>query len=453
MVDDNILEATIHLEVISHDDDDDDDDNRNTPTRGQIHDIILNRVQTSPLTRSRSPFTVSSQSSSRNIMTTPNSTQLMDENRFLNDELNRVETILNLTRTEKDELSIRYNALSDRLEESLRAQGIDISSDSNNGEPERRILVQQNIDLRRKLEEEHQNYKRKLSNYQEGQLKQAQLVQKLQQKVLQYKNRCSELELLMEQHKNGMERIRLTSASNATSSSIYELRTTQTNDEENIAIITLEEEKHKSANLMQLNTMLREQLDQAHLTNQQLNDDLRRTIVELQKLRENFTQQTHDWKQEERVFNQFYNKEHNFMYELWRDIVSFRKQFIELKGSTERDLTRVRNDLAQTERSLTSACFGFLTVAKTAETQGQATSERERHDRTSLESQIRDKTREISDLQQRLQEISLLNEKLRFQLAEKDGTIMTLTRANQIQHQATYRFSNITIMQHQGLYP
>lgn len=59
------------------------------------------------------------------------------------------------------------------------------------------------------------------------------------------------------------------------------------------------------------------------------------------------------------------------MYELWRDIVSFRKQFTELKGTTERDLTRVRNDLAQTGRSLTSACFGFLTATKTAEAQGQ----------------------------------------------------------------------------------
>lgn len=48
-------------------------------------------------------------------------------------------------------------------------------------------------------------------------------------------------------------------------------------------------------------------------------------------------------------------------------MISFRKQFTELKGTTERDLTRVRNDLAQTGRSLTSACLGFLT----AETQGQ----------------------------------------------------------------------------------
>ena len=54
----------------------------------------------------------------------------------------------------------------------------------NDDEPERSILVQQNIDLRRRLEEENQNYKRKLSHYQEGQQKQAQLVQKLQQKVI-----------------------------------------------------------------------------------------------------------------------------------------------------------------------------------------------------------------------------------------------------------------------------
>lgn len=65
----------------------------------------------------------------------------------------------------------------------MRAQGLDIATDMNSTDSERHILVQQNIDLRRKLEEEHQNYKRKLSNYQEGQQKQAELVQKLQQKV------------------------------------------------------------------------------------------------------------------------------------------------------------------------------------------------------------------------------------------------------------------------------
>ncbi len=49
------------------------------------------------------------------MMNTPSAAQLIDENRYLNDELNRVETVLNLTRAEKDEISIRYNALSDRV--------------------------------------------------------------------------------------------------------------------------------------------------------------------------------------------------------------------------------------------------------------------------------------------------------------------------------------------------
>ena len=53
------------------------------------------------------------------MLGTSNGTQLVDENRYLNDELNRVETALNSTRAEKDELSIRYNALSDRVSLSL----------------------------------------------------------------------------------------------------------------------------------------------------------------------------------------------------------------------------------------------------------------------------------------------------------------------------------------------
>jgi len=46
-----------------------------------------------------------------------------------------------------------------------------------------RSLMQQNVELRHKLEEEHSGYRRKLQAYQDGQTKQASLVQKLQAKV------------------------------------------------------------------------------------------------------------------------------------------------------------------------------------------------------------------------------------------------------------------------------
>lgn len=53
----------------------------------------------------------------------------------------------------------------------------------NHDSPESRSLAQQNVDLRRRLDEEQAAYKRKLTAYQEGQQRQAQLVQKLQAKV------------------------------------------------------------------------------------------------------------------------------------------------------------------------------------------------------------------------------------------------------------------------------
>jgi hypothetical protein len=51
------------------------------------------------------------------------------------------------------------------------------------GIPDNNNVVQQVAYLKNKLEEEHSNYKRKLQAYQDGQQRQAQLIQKLQQKV------------------------------------------------------------------------------------------------------------------------------------------------------------------------------------------------------------------------------------------------------------------------------
>lgn len=56
-------------------------------------------------------------------------------------------------------------------------------------EPE--FLIRQNQDLRRRLEEESNNYKRRLDSYKQAQQHQAALVSRLQAKILQYKQRCA----------------------------------------------------------------------------------------------------------------------------------------------------------------------------------------------------------------------------------------------------------------------
>ncbi|VDP19551.1 unnamed protein product [Schistosoma margrebowiei] len=59
--------------------------------------------------------------------------------------------------------------------------------------------------IKARYEAEIANYKKKLSSYQDGQQKQAQLIQKLQAKVMQYKKSSSDLELEVEQLKAELE--------------------------------------------------------------------------------------------------------------------------------------------------------------------------------------------------------------------------------------------------------
>ena len=48
-------------------------------------------------------------------MEAPSATDLQEENRMLASELNRVEEMLSASRAERDELGIKYNALSERV--------------------------------------------------------------------------------------------------------------------------------------------------------------------------------------------------------------------------------------------------------------------------------------------------------------------------------------------------
>ncbi|XP_041036037.1 rootletin-like [Carcharodon carcharias] len=104
---------------------------------------------------------------------------LREEVGVLERELARVEDHLALTKAERDELAIKYSAVCERLEQSLmKEEGDEVVS----GSPEGSEAARVNAGLRRQLEEEQIAYKRKLQTYQEGQQRQALLVQKLQGK-------------------------------------------------------------------------------------------------------------------------------------------------------------------------------------------------------------------------------------------------------------------------------
>uniref|UniRef100_H2ZRN8 Rootletin-like coiled-coil domain-containing protein n=1 Tax=Latimeria chalumnae TaxID=7897 RepID=H2ZRN8_LATCH len=132
--------------------------------------------------------------------------KLWEENRLLRQDLAKMEELLAQSHAERDELAIKYGAVSDRLQRSLKAE----LGDPSGGGSVPGTLAQQILELRRRLEEDRASYKCKLQGYQEGQQRQALLVQKLQAKVAQYKTRCGELEghLLKSEHQRTDSRLR-----------------------------------------------------------------------------------------------------------------------------------------------------------------------------------------------------------------------------------------------------
>ena len=64
-------------------------------------------------------------------MSAPSSGTLMEENRMLQAELNRLEDLLSQSRAERDEIGIKYNAVSERVSHSINTHlGLSLGFDS-----------------------------------------------------------------------------------------------------------------------------------------------------------------------------------------------------------------------------------------------------------------------------------------------------------------------------------
>ncbi|KFO72701.1 Rootletin, partial [Cuculus canorus] len=134
---------------------------------------------------------------------------LQEENRILQQELSRVEDLLAQSRAERDELAIKYNAISERVREPKAIR--DRMSPRWTWTGWRSGAVRTSGgSTRPRARAEQSAYKRKLQAYQEGQQRQAQLVQKLQAKVLQYKKKCGEVEQQLLEKATELEQERLT---------------------------------------------------------------------------------------------------------------------------------------------------------------------------------------------------------------------------------------------------
>jgi len=56
--------------------------------------------------------------------------------------------------------------------------------------------------------------------------------------------------------------------------------------------------------------------------------------------------------------------EHNRLLNLWRDVVSVKRIFAEMKSTTERDLSKLNSEISSTTREMNIACSGIVNMAK-----------------------------------------------------------------------------------------
>ncbi|KAH9639179.1 hypothetical protein HF086_014043 [Spodoptera exigua] len=227
-------------------------------------------------------------------------------------------------------------------------------------------LRRQNEELRARLAGESADHKRRLEAYRRAQQGQAALVSRLQSKVLQYKQRCSELENQMLETTPRSEpsstfrapavkshSVALPPPPSATTcaSAAVAAADARITDLET-ALRRLDEEKRKCEKLVQQNNLLRDQLEESHHLNEALTNDLQKLTNDWEALRDEMAIKEDEWKDEEQAFNDYYSNEHHRLLSLWREVVSVKRHFAELQTNTERDLYRVRNEFDSNAREL-----------------------------------------------------------------------------------------------------
>ncbi|XP_026814438.1 rootletin isoform X2 [Rhopalosiphum maidis] len=215
-------------------------------------------------------------------------------------------------------------------------------------------LARENQALHERLREEAARYDRRLDTYKLAQQRQAVLVSRLQAKVMQYRERCSELEREMRNSIPAIDNVRSYRDS---------VRDYQSMDLDS-AIRALEQERSKSEKIMELNSTLREQLDDAQTSNETLSTDLQKLTSDWEKMRDEMNAKEDEWKEEEQMFNEYCSLEHGRMMSLWQDVAQVKRMFTDMKSSTQQDLNKLRGELSLASNDMVTTCSGLVNAVK-----------------------------------------------------------------------------------------
>lgn len=318
-------------------------------------------------------------------------------------------------------------------------------------------LLRQNHELRNRLQEEQSNYRRRLETYKQAQQNQATLVSRLQSKVMQYKQRCNDLEnqfptpiapptpptctpyirtgtkepLSMQQplaspiaalsngHHGNEAPMSLPCVGAATpydhhgappaAAIVHHVHHDEY--EEDLGR-RLDEERRRCEQLVAQNNLLRQQLEESHRVNEGLTQDLQKLTNDWEGMRDDMVVKETEWKEEEQAFNDYYNSEHNRLLRMWRDVVAVKRQFKDMQTAMKTDINKMRYDILGVNREMVHACGTVSSTVNKASRQEEA-------------NQVQAE-RECTDLKSQLNQIKMQFESARAEIGQRDHRIQQL---------------------------
>ncbi|KAM9650022.1 uncharacterized protein ACIBXB_011999 [Morphnus guianensis] len=158
--------------------------------------------------------------------------------------------------------------------------------------------------------------------------------------VLQYRTRCRELEQQL-------------AAGGGPLPGRWEATEDQSLEK---ALLQVEEEQQRCENLAEVNALLQEHLDEANEVNSALKEDVGKLTADWMRAREELELKESEWRSERELYDSYLRGERSRLLGLWRQVVTFRCHFLEMKTATDRDLSELKAEQMRLSGSILVNC-------------------------------------------------------------------------------------------------
>ncbi|VDD74696.1 unnamed protein product [Mesocestoides corti] len=276
------------------------------------------------------------------------------------------------------------------------------------------------------LESELAENKRKIASLQDSNQRHQKLIQTLQSQVTHHKRKNTDLEMEVEDLKLELQKkAKKLQSKELEHDSRLDARENMAKMREESLIAelenltsALEQERAKSAELSRTNELLQDQLEEAASANQGLSRDVAQLTQAWRQATQQLEKREADWQSEEAAFNDYFATEHNRLLALWREVVSLRRAFTELRHQTARDFTQMNSEILRMGQSLQASCAALANNLKAAELESADALDKSRRQLMAGEADAKARSQSLAE--------SLARSQAR--LAETEGQVIQLNR-------------------------